>query len=119
MFLIFHNFFIVGVVFLLIWIVTLVQMCIPEEKFIIYETINATGLPLSEDEIGLLHLYQSDVPILGQETEIQGLYPGQLGIVLEMSSIEYIFFTNKQWLMSMKVSCRQKQKLKVLNRWMI
>ncbi len=43
----------------------------------------------------ILHLYQSDVPILGQETEIQGLYPGQLGVVLEMNSIEYIFFANQ------------------------
>ncbi len=50
-FLIFHSFFIVGVVFLLIWIVTLIQMCVPEEKFIIYKTTNATGLPLLEDKI--------------------------------------------------------------------
>ncbi len=73
----------------------IMQMCLPEEEYVLLETTNAAGLPLSEVEIGLQHLYQSDVPILGQETEIHGLLPGQLGVVLEMNSVEYIFFTNQ------------------------
>ncbi len=33
--------------------------------------------------------------MLGQESEIQGLLPGQLGVALEENSVEYIFYANE------------------------
>ncbi len=48
-------------------------MCIPEEPYILLQTTNVAGLLLSEDKIGLIELYQTDVPLLGQETPIHRL----------------------------------------------
>lgn len=71
-------------------------MHLPEEPFVNLQTTNAAGLPLSEEEIGLMELYQSDIPLLGQETPIHGLLPGQLGVVLDMNKVEYIFYANSE-----------------------
>ncbi len=74
----------------------IVQMCIPEEPYILLQTTNVAGLLLSEDKIGLIELYQIDVPLLGQETPIHGLQPGQLGVIIEMNNVEYIFYNNSE-----------------------
>ena len=33
--------------------------------------------------------------MLGQETPIQGLLPGQLSVILEIIEVEYIFYANQ------------------------
>ena len=57
---------------------------------------NEAGLPLSPNELGLIELYQSDIPLLGQETPIYGLLPGQFGVILKMNEVQYVFYTSNK-----------------------